>query len=849
MGFIKNTLERRIQKMGKRILEFYKNTKYRIMLIILIGCVFWGQDISLKKYAFANPLMNICPPINKSISLPNDGSDSVKKILLLLSRTQGTLDNLNIDKIFNKYKTLNQDDYRWPLYTFIFGEMYWFREDKEMAHNFYNELIHWADKNPNQKSGLVVVALWRDLLIRNEKKELESNSKADEFIKIAKRIIKTNSAKRMFHFHFHSALPKLEEEILKLSAKLAWTAKFKKSKDKARSLFLDYLLIASTSELDEIEKEIKADLLNLISHERLNLMIAKRLKSQKNIKTAEELLLNLYEKGKNTQIRAEAGFHLAEIIKDTKERAKEPSIEKAALEKRKEILDFVINYSSDQSIVQKAYLLLAKNQDDETYENEHIKLLNRFPQGEYADKALAKLARHYWHKAKKIKAEIALNKFDQQELAQKLSEQHKLTEKALDTFEELRNFKANNNWKETSLFVPALILYSEATQKDSVDKNKIKEAIRLLEKEEKENPWGDLSLATFFWLGRMYEEIGDEKSTIYFNKAIKRDRYHYYGIRSQIHLNVKTKAIKLLWGDPVSKKLWKGEYLRNVDDTSILKKKIDSPYYTRLLEALKTGLYDSLIEFEDKKRKQGQRLEELSLNKLDEDGSLTIMSLLLALRQDAFAAAKDAPDMDGRLAIANLLKCSDTFLAIRVINERMPKIQERTNYLPVAYPKVFHKQVIAGVESYKDVRPELLYSVMKHESFFFSSAFSVNQAVGLFQFIPSTFEMLNKEWNLLKEAKVATRESYLFDTNLNIHLGTRWFERLLKKHDKKPLWALMNHSARDKKVEEWKQILTAEGKDDDIEYAIESIDYPQTRSFLREVIANMVILDAIELYK
>ena len=169
--------------------------------------------------------------------------------------------------------------------------------------------------------------------------------------------------------------------------------------------------------------------------------------------------------------------------------------------------------------------------------------------------------------------------------------------------------------------------------------------------------------------------------------------------------------------------------------------------------------------------------------------------------------------------------------------------------MPVAYPLVFARELRANVKSTKNVSPELLYALMRHESVFFASAYSRNEAIGLFQFIPSTFEELDKEWQLLKTANVKNRRIYLLDEQRNIGLGARWIEKLLNEHNNKLLWALMNHQAEDTKVQEWKDILIAEEKFDDVEYAIEAINYAQTRSLLREVIANMIIVDAIDLYK
>jgi hypothetical protein len=208
--------------------------------------------------AMVRPAASASPPPTETETLPKDGADTVRKIIHLLPRTEAISTALNVDNFPTEYDAITQNDELWPLYTFILGELHWFNGDRMAAHESYNRLVQWAHSNPGHNSGLAVVALWRDLLIRNEKKQLQKDKEeTDEFIRIARRTINTDSANWMFHFFFHTALPKLEEDILRLSAQLAWKVDVPKSKKRAASLLLDYLLMASKSELDPTEKRIR----------------------------------------------------------------------------------------------------------------------------------------------------------------------------------------------------------------------------------------------------------------------------------------------------------------------------------------------------------------------------------------------------------------------------------------------------------------------------------------------------------------------------------------------------------------------------------------------------------------
>ena len=436
-----------------RLLGF-RNAKAHILSMSLICCVFFGMDLCVQ-YAMANPNTQNTPSFIESQSLPKDGADAVRKIIGFLPRMERNPKRLDIAEFIAEYKKLTPKNELWAQFTFVLGELHFFNEEMLKAHEAYHSLVRWADRNPSQKSGLVVVALWRDLAIRNEMEALRKDGRETEkFISIGERIRESSSAKWMFKFFFHTALPKLEEEILRLSAKLAWKSDFPDSKKRATSLLLDYLWIASTQELDRTEKEIKKVM--LVDKERLLLQIAKRLKAQNNLEKAEDILQKLYYSENEPQIRAEAGFLLAEIIRDTKERSKDASIQKSALEERKKLLHFVIDYSSDQNLQQQAYLLLAKGQDDNTVERLYLSMLDRFPKGEFADDALKQLARHYWDIAQRLNADIAKSKLEKSELDKEHAEHRTFLNKALAKYKELRSMQSNNDWKETILLCSSL---------------------------------------------------------------------------------------------------------------------------------------------------------------------------------------------------------------------------------------------------------------------------------------------------------------------------------------------------------------------------------------------------------
>ncbi len=143
------------------------------------------------------------------------------------------------------------------------------------------------------------------------------------------------------------------------------------------------------------------------------------------------------------------------------------------------------------------------------------------------------------------------------------------------------------------------------------------------------------------------------------------------------------------------------------------------------------------------------------------------------------------------------------------------------------------------------VPPELLYGVVRRESFFYPSALSSSGALGVFQFTAPTFRGLDRKWKLLETSGVRSYQEFLLNPDRSIELGARWFrEELLPANNGNLLLALFEHHAGRRRVVECTSELRATGRFEDVEYAIESIPYMETRRFLRGVMTDMAIIMA-----
>jgi len=136
---------------------------------------------------------------------------------------------------------------------------------------------------------------------------------------------------------------------------------------------------------------------------------------------------------------------------------------------------------------------------------------------------------------------------------------------------------------------------------------------------------------------------------------------------------------------------------------------------------------------------------------------------------------------------------------------------------------------------------------------FYAQAISSSNAKGLFQFVPITFNDLNKKWNLVgnKEwGNVDNMEELLFNEQLSIKLGAKWVkEVLLKKNDGNLVLAVMEHNAGHGPVKGWKTKWQNEGRENDVEYMIETAGYPASRNLARSVLTDIAIVESTDIFQ
>jgi soluble lytic murein transglycosylase len=170
-------------------------------------------------------------------------------------------------------------------------------------------------------------------------------------------------------------------------------------------------------------------------------------------------------------------------------------------------------------------------------------------------------------------------------------------------------------------------------------------------------------------------------------------------------------------------------------------------------------------------------------------------------------------------------------------------MQQHPDYLPVAYPRAYAEE-IRGPAVQSALAPELLYAVIRSETVFNPAAESSRAALGLFQFIPSTFAALNAQWKLVPPGDPRAAESFLLSPDTNILLGARWFRELLSREGGNVLFALMAHNAGPGAVGRWKSIWARLRRLDDYEFVVDTVPYEETRGFARRALTALWIAGA-----
>lgn len=151
--------------------------------------------------------------------------------------------------------------------------------------------------------------------------------------------------------------------------------------------------------------------------------------------------------------------------------------------------------------------------------------------------------------------------------------------------------------------------------------------------------------------------------------------------------------------------------------------------------------------------------------------------------------------------------------------------------LDVRFPLAYREEV-EKVSSSTAVEPTLIYAIARQESAFSKDATSHAGARGLMQLMPGTARQT------ARKAGLKHRDSYLFDPEYNMTLGSSYLNELLSKYNGNRILAAAAYNAGPHRVAKWIQQTPL-----DLPYDvwIETIPFKETRGYVQNVLAFSVI--------
>ena len=766
-----------------------------------------------------------------------------------------------IEAYLSDKRDLPRSDPHWPTLTYLLGEAHRRRGETKQALESFRALATWAATNPPAGpygdtwggSGLAAVGLWRWLQILDQ--QAAEPGQIDQVLETAKVLQGTRLYSGMGGSGLLPALPLVEEDVARLLAHVAWKAG---KQEAAMALFLDFLAIDSRGKLDEIDNRIRSEILSrhLADEKRLDLFRAKRqldLVKSKDVKDeAAKILRRLFDdQTAPADVRAEAGYEWASYT-----RLNAASFRRNS-DWRKEIqtaLTNVLALAADPALAAKALYLrgtvhnISPGEKVEDFRADMNELLRRFPSSRLADDALFQLATDYLFEP--------------------------AVDRALPEFGKLRNFRGPNDYLDSAYFLAALGLVGRDHEGD------LAAADKLLAEYVDLYPDGPFRLRSIFWRGRIAERGNNAaQARVFFQQLIKEASYDYYALRARMHLDqgAGARSHDLPATDSPVRQQLREAYRESRVEPQIT---ASSPYHQRLASAASSGLYRQLL---DTVLNLKQRLDDIPLDDIERLELVPAAALLLSLRQDAGAAKDFKPDPENQLQLAGLLghTLGDWPTAIDMAlvagsdaRQRLAALYDDPRYLKTVYPlrqdlealKQPLQDAAWAIDGSSGLSQSIMYSVIRNESRFYAKAISPVGALGLFQILPGLFKGVDDnrkkkgKQSLLVESGVDSDLDYLLDPARNVRFWAAWSKDefpIKKRNDTEhvengPAFAVMGHHAGPPTVRLWTKnywsTLGAKDKEayrNDLEYRIETARYNATRNFVRNVLRDTTIVEAV----
>lgn len=168
-------------------------------------------------------------------------------------------------------------------------------------------------------------------------------------------------------------------------------------------------------------------------------------------------------------------------------------------------------------------------------------------------------------------------------------------------------------------------------------------------------------------------------------------------------------------------------------------------------------------------------------------------------------------------------------LIILIILFGILKIQ---NFILKKIYKTNYSEYVYKYSKENNIDPLLTFAIIKAESNFNRNIKSKSGAIGLMQLMESTAVEQAEEVN----EEIIVTES-LYNPEVNIKIGTKYYSKLIKKYNNNMLLALAAYNAGIGNVDNWIEqgIIKEDGSD------IENIPFKETNNYVRKIIRDYKI--------
>jgi soluble lytic murein transglycosylase len=159
---------------------------------------------------------------------------------------------------------------------------------------------------------------------------------------------------------------------------------------------------------------------------------------------------------------------------------------------------------------------------------------------------------------------------------------------------------------------------------------------------------------------------------------------------------------------------------------------------------------------------------------------------------------------------------------------RVPGAADRWTWECV-YPQPF-AAAVSALERERGLPQGLMHAVMRQESGYDPVVVSPANAVGLMQLLPTT------ALKLASDLKLPYEEAWLSRPDLSLHLGAAYLKKLLEMFAANVVLAIAAYNAGPRIVAHWARA----GGDNDLDLWVARIPYEETRSYVVQVVQNLV---------